>query len=638
VGIPDEDVAQVRAATDIVALIGEHAALKKVGRRWTGLCPFHTEKSPSFSVNAEEGFYYCFGCHASGDAITFVRAMEHLDFVDAVRHLADRSGVTLHEDADSGRDHKRRNDLFDAVERAVTWYHERLLTAADAGPARDYLRSRGYDGTVVRQFRLGWAPDDWDALSKALRLSQKVMTDSGLGFVNRRGRAQDFFRNRVLFPICDPSGRPVALGGRILPPRPGQPPSDRPEPKYKNSQESAIYSKRRTLYALNWAKADVIAQGEVVVCEGYTDVIGFFQAGVPRAVATCGTSLAEEHFTLLRNFGKRIVLAYDADSAGQSATSRVYEWERKHEVNVVVANLPAGKDPGDLARTDPATLARSVSEARPFLQFRVDRMLEMGDLSTAEGRARAAEAALTAVAEHPDDLVRDQYVMQLSDRCRLDAARLRERLENLRAHPPAETRDKDRRRNARREPNASSVDDSDPGYLRDPDDVGDEWDAVPGGMTTTLRAGPGLEALKLAVHRPAEVADRLHPALFVDDLQREAFNALLESDDLHIAIESSSPAAAALLRRATVEEPLMGDPDLGDPIDSVVNVLLRAAVQHALIDVGIESRGSGDAWQASAVATAQVRLWLEELDDSVVGRAASDRLVAWLTERGPRKA
>ncbi len=408
--IPDEEVAQVRAATDIVALIGEHSALKRQGRRWVGLCPFHAEKTPSFSVNAEEGFYYCFGCQASGDAISFVRAVEHVDFVDAVRFLADRGGVTLHEDT-GGPDRKRRTELLAAMERAVDWYHQRLLAASDAGPARDYLRSRGYDGGVVRRFRLGWAPDDWDALSRQLGLSERVLTDSGLGFVNRRGRHQDAFRARVIFPICDPSGRPVALGGRILPGRPaGGPGGDRsPEPKYKNSQETAIYSKRRTLYALNWAKHDVVATGEVVVCEGYTDVIGFFQAGVPRAVATCGTALAEEHFTLLRNFGRRIVLAYDADSAGQAAVSRVYEWERRHEVDVAVAALPPGTDPGDLARTDPDALGRAVKEARPFLQFRVDRVWENADLTTAEGRAHAADAALRAVAEHPDDLVRDQY-------------------------------------------------------------------------------------------------------------------------------------------------------------------------------------------------------------------------------------
>ncbi|MGO8825713.1 MAG: DNA primase, partial [Acidimicrobiales bacterium] len=592
---------------------------------------FHTEKTPSFSVNAEEGFYYCFGCQESGDAITFVRAMEHLDFVDAVRLLADRAGITLHEDQEQGRDHKRRSELLEAMERAVTWYHERLLRSPDAGPARDYLRSRGYDGDVVRQFRLGWAPDDWDALAKALQLPEKVLSDSGLGFINRRGRAQDFFRARVLFPICDPSGRPIALGGRILPHRPGSAPPERPEPKYKNSQESPIYSKRRTLYALNWAKKGIIAQGEVVVCEGYTDVIGCFQAGVPWAVATCGTALAEEHFTLLRNFAKRIVLAYDADAAGQSATSRVYEWERKHEVDVVVADMPGGSDPGDLARTDPAALAGAIKGARPFLQFRVDRMLAAGDLKTAEGRARAAEAALTAVAEHPDDLVRDQYVMQLADLCKVDPARLRERLDHLRAHPPAEA--PARRGRVRRG--------DEPPPVEYPEDDGDHFAPEENGrgaaVTAALRPGPGLEALKLAVHRPEDVADRVHAVLFADPLQRQAFVALLESDSVHEAVESASPEVASLLRRVIVEEPMSGDPQLGDPVDSVVTVLLRGAARRALADIEIESRAGGDSWQASAAETVQVRHWLDELEESGSGRDAADRLVAWLVERDPEE-
>ena len=621
-GIPDEEVAEVRAATDIVALIGEHAALKKVGRRWTGLCPFHTEKTPSFSVNAEEGFYYCFGCHASGDAITFVRSMEHLDFVDAVRLLADRAGIRLHEDHESGHDHQRRSELLDAMERAVSWYHGRLLQASDAGAARDYLRSRGYDGDVVRRFRLGWAPDDWDALAKALKLPEKLLSDSGLGFVNRRGRAQDFFRARILFPICDPSGRPVALGGRVLPPPSGAAPRERPEPKYKNSQESPIYSKRRTLYALNWAKKGIIAQGEVVVCEGYTDVIGCFQADVPWAVATCGTALAEEHFTLLRNFAKRIVLAYDADAAGQSATSRVYEWERKHEVDVVVAELPGDSDPGDLGRTDPEGLARAVKEARPFLQFRVDRVLNSSDLTTAEGRARAADAALTAVAEHPDDLVRDQYVMQLADRCRLDATRLRERLDHLRTNPP--TAAAERRRGRRDEPPPREFPQDDGETIISSD--------TPSSFPAP-RAGPGLEALKLAVHRPEEVADRIHTVLFADVVQREAFTALLEHDNVHDAVESASPEVASLLRRVTVEEPLAGDPELGDPVDSVITVLLRAAVRRALSDMEIRARAEEIPWQERAAETVQVRLWLDELNDSEMWRDACDRLVAWLVER-----
>ena len=203
----------MRAATDIVALIGEHAALKRQGRRWVGLCPFHGEKTPSFSVNAEEGFYYCFGCQAKGDVISFVRATQHLDFVDAVRWLADRSGITIHEDANAGRDTIRRKILTETMERATDWYHQRLLTGPDAGPARNYLRSRGYDGDVVRRFRLGWAPDDWDALCAALKLDEELAVGSGLGFVNRRGRLQDAFRARSPLPHLRPVRPSGGAGG-----------------------------------------------------------------------------------------------------------------------------------------------------------------------------------------------------------------------------------------------------------------------------------------------------------------------------------------------------------------------------------------------------------------------------------------
>ncbi len=418
--ISENEIAQVRAATDIVALISEHVALKKSGRRWSGLCPFHAEKTPSFSVNAEEGRYYCFGCRASGDQITFVRETQHLDFVDAVRQLADRAGIQLHEDASGGPARKERQAFMDAMAAAVAWYHERLLTSPDARGARDYLRARGIDGDLARQFLIGWAPDEWDALSTSLDLNAKTLEGTGLGFVNRRGRRQDALRARVIFPILDPSGKPIAVGGRILPGAPARV-DGREEPKYKNSPETAIYSKRRTLYALNWAKDDIIRSGEIVVCEGYTDVIACFAAGLPRAVATCGTALGEDHFRLMRNFAKRIVLAYDADAAGQSAAASVYQWERQHEVDVAVARLPLGADPADLARRDPEALRSAVADAVPFLRFRLERVLDGANLATAEGRARAGEAALAVLAEHPSELVRDQYVMDVADRLRLES-------------------------------------------------------------------------------------------------------------------------------------------------------------------------------------------------------------------------
>ena len=651
-GIPDEDVARVRAETDIVALIGEHAALKKVGRRWQGLCPFHGEKTPSFSVNAEEGFYYCFGCQAKGDAISFVRAIEHLDFVDAVRRLADKAGITIREDATSGRDSQRRKVYLDAMEQATEWYHRRLLTSPDAGQARDYLRSRGYDGEVVRRFRLGWAPDEWDALCSGLGLDEELAVGAGLGFVNRRRRLQDAFRARVLFPICDPSGHPVALGGRVLP-------GSTDPAKYKNSSETPIYSKRKTLYALNWAKQDIIASDEVVVCEGYTDVIGLFGAGVPRAVATCGTALAEEHVKLLRGFASRVVLAFDADGAGQSAAGRFYEWQRKLSIDVAVAALPEGSDPGELARSDPDGLRAAIAGAKPFLQFRVDRILEAAELGTPEGRARAADSALAAVAEHPDNLVRDQYLMQVAERCRLEPGLLRDRLEQLRRDgPPPEAAASPGRRTGgsaprggsgpRRGPAPTGPDDP---WVREPEADG-EWDADgfdggghwpgedrsvgprgpgrggPAPFGTPRRGAPefrpGLEALRLAIHRPEEVADRLESALFRDDLQREAFEVLAAADTqpLHQVIEDARPEVRALLVRLTVEEPRGGP-------DEVVLQLVRDAARGQLTVITAEARTSS----AAAAEAAEVASWVQELDDPARSAEATARLVAWLVVR-----
>jgi DNA primase len=638
--IPDEEVAQVRAATDIVALIGEQVALRHQGRRWVGLCPFHGEKTASFSVNAEEGLYYCFGCQASGDAISFVRAVETLDFAEAVRRLAARAGVTLHEGTGRGSDSKWRSELLEAMERAVTWYHERLLSAPDAGPAREYLRSRGYDGAVVRQFRLGWAPDDWDALSTSLKLSEKVLTATGLGFVNRRGRRQDAFRGRIIFPICDPSGHPVALGGRILPPRPGAPvivdPARGPEPKYKNSQETVIYSKRRTLYGLNWAKKDIVATGEVVVCEGYTDVIGFFQAGVERAVATCGTALAEEHFRVLRNFGRKIVLAYDADSAGETATARVYEWERRHEVDVAVATLPAGTDPGELAMRDPKALAEAVAGSRPFLQFRLDRVLQGADLATPEGRAKAADAAITVIAEHPDDLVRDQYAMTVSDWCRLEPEAVRRRLEEARRRParapavrpsrPGRESDEGRRGGGPDQgPNPGP---EPPEPTEDDRPARSRADRPPDPSSR-----PGLEALRLAVHRPEAVVDRIEDVLFGDDLQRRAFLVLAEADNLHGAIDGAPPDVADLLRRVAVEEPVIPDDTPIDPVDAVVAQLVRVATRRALSDLDVQTRTGPEGIDGTHAETVRVRLWLEALDDPTDGSEAMRRLLAWLLDR-----
>ncbi len=510
-GIADDDIAKVRDATDIVAVITEHLQLKRVGQRWVGLCPFHNEKSPSFSVNQQQGFYHCFGCQKSGDAITFVREVEGLDFVGAVERLAAKSGITLtYTSANEGQRRRKRAVLVEAVAKAVDFYHERLLTSPDAGAARAYLRNRGITGEDVRTYKIGWAPDDWDVFAKASKLPPKVLDDAGLGFVNKRGRPQDSFRARILFPIYDINNDPVGFGGRKLPEADG--------PKYKNSQESAIYHKSRLLYGLNWAKEDIVRADEVIVCEGYTDVIGYAQAGLPRAVATCGTALTEDHVKILKRFAKRVVLSFDADAAGQAAADRFYEWEKTYEIDVRVAALPAGVDPADLARSDPEALKEAVEQAQPFLAFQVERVLTTSPLDTVEGRARAAEAATALVREHPNPLVRDQYLMQIAGRCGLEVEQLR----TMSTRPVKRQQD--------------VVPDDD---LPDPVDMPDTIE---------------LQLLRVAVHRPELIPDFVTESLFHDPRLRDVFHALLHSSTTLEAIDHTRGDAQVILQALLVQE------------------------------------------------------------------------------------
>jgi len=649
VGILEEDVARVREAIDFVAVAGEHIGLKRVGRRWVGLCPFHAEKTPSFSVNGDMGLYYCFGCGAKGDVITFVRELEHLEFAEAVERLASKAGIQLrYDDASAGRDRQRRDRLVEAMERAVSWYHARLLTSPDAGSARTYLRSRGYDGEVVRAFRLGWAPDAWDALARALALPDEVLEQTGLGMRNRRGRQQDRFRGRVMFPIFDASGRPVAFGGRILPPelrRASPEAGDTPGPKYVNSAETPIYSKSRTLYGLNWAKGAIVETGEAIVCEGYTDVIGFSRVGLGRAVATCGTALADDHFRTLKNFARRVVLAYDADTAGQAAAERFYEWERRYELDIAVASLPAGADPGDLAARDPDALRAAVAGAQPFLSFRLERVLAQADLGSPEGRARAAERALPVIAEHPSDLVRDQYVMEVADRCRAAPERLRAGLADaIRAgkankgprHPapasgsrPARAEQAEEAAESGRRPRV--------GTLKRGGDSRAGATATATSTERVRRAGDGtarrveVEALRLAVHRPEEVADRLEEVLFSDEVNLAGFRALAGASTLHEAIGAAAPDASALLQRLAVEE-TDADPD------DVIALLVKQAVTRAIVELEACARESVLVVPEVAQTLAWLKPAVEQLHDPDNRIGACDRLVAWLVQRGEEDA
>jgi len=588
-GILDEDVARVREATDIVAVVSEHLALRRVGRRHQGLCPFHTEKTASFTVNKELGFYHCFGCGVGGDAISFVREIEHLDFVGAVERLAARAGIQLrYDDAAVGKERNRRQRLVETVAAAAGFYHHLLLDAPEAGTARRYLRSRGYDGEVARRFQLGFSPDRFDALAQFLgtkKFSRQDLLDAGLCFVNRADRLQDHFRGRVMFPIYDARGDAVGFGGRAL---------EAGGPKYKNSPESAVYQKSRVLYGLNWAKEDIVAKNEAVVCEGYTDVLAFFLAGVPRAVATCGTALMEDHLRLLKNFTPGLVLAYDADDAGQAAAERIYRWEARYEMRLSVADLPTGQDPADVGRADPAALVAAVSGARPFLRFRLDRLLASADTGSAEGRATTAKAAVALVAEHPDDLVRDQYLMDLAERLTIDVERLRRAAASPARSVPAPTRS-----------GAGTA------------------ESVPGRPPPL--EGPEIEALRVAVHAPELVAGRIRAEVFAEPVSREAFVALASSATFHEALGRATGAAADLLERLAVEDPPWGeDPDpyatsvlvqvTEAAAERRLRVMVRAGDDRAselkhLLDELVAAR-QGGAWGVAHRVAAQLLPWV----------------------------
>ena len=652
-GIIEEDIERVRSATDIVALITERVPLKRSGRRWVGLCPFHEEKTPSFSVNAEDGLYYCFGCGAGGDAITFVRDTEHLSFAEAVERLATRAKITLHYDARSERRDSQANKreiLLDALERAVSWYHEQLLNTPEARAARDYLRARGYDGKVVRTFRLGWAPDEWDALSRHLALSDEIFVMAGLGFVNRGGRQQDAMRSRLIFPIFDPTGRAIALAGRVI--------STNAVPKYKNSPEGPLYLKRRTLYGFNWAKEAITSTGEVIVCEGYTDVIAFHSIGLHNAVATCGTALTDEHLQLLSRYSKRVLLAYDGDRAGQEAVMRVHSWERAHELSVEVVELPSGEDPASLAAHNPNALIEAVRDAQPYLSFRLGKLLASYDLKTAESRARAARAGLELLVEHPDDLIRDQYLVSIADRCRFDLMKLRRSLTELiasRSDSSSSSSNAARVQMKSGSPTRMSAKESKGSWANrgsrrafsaqsrgelSVDRVDRERDISPvSGERMSSRytfgrsyediSGPELVALRLAIHRPAEVANQLEGVLFSNQLCRRAFDTLASVHSLQEAVAKADGDVARLITRMAVEE-VDGELDITDVLDR----LLVSAARRQLARLEMKARAGLDAgvFPELALTTAWLRKKIEELSSLNCSQELREELLQWLMD------
>jgi DNA primase len=410
-----ESIDRLRDAVDMVELVGAKTDLRRVGSRYTGLCPFHDERTPSFSVNAVDKLYYCFGCQAKGDAIGFVEQAEGLDFVDAVEMLADRYGVQLEREnddprAEQERHHKKR--LRALLERAASFYSAYLLDSTEARAAREYLASRGLSEEILREFRVGYAPSAWDRMLVGAQkggFRENELRDAGLAQRNREGRIYDRFRGRIMFPLADRRGQVLGFGARAM--REGQ------GPKYLNTSDNEIFHKGQQLFGLHLAHGPAARSGRIVVVEGYTDVLALHQAGIRDSVAIMGTALTSAQMKRLAGTASDVILALDADRSGQEAMLRVAE--AGGDVFLRVVEMPAGRDPADLIAAGEADAFRErIEHAVPMLQFQVDRVLADADRDTPAGIDRALEEAVRLIAEHTksDSKMREDLVRKVADR------------------------------------------------------------------------------------------------------------------------------------------------------------------------------------------------------------------------------
>ena len=408
-----DDLERIRRAVNLVALFEGVTTVRKVRGSFKALCPFHSEKTPSLSIDPARGLYHCFGCGVGGDVFTFVQETRGLSFVETVETLADQAGIVIRRDPAAAKRREKRGRLVEAVEEAAHFYHARLREGPDARHARSYLRGRDYDLEVVEQFRLGYAPDAFDALTGHLRrkgFKERHIEQAGLGRRGRGGRLFDQMRGRLMFPIRNVRGEMVGFGGRLL---------SGDGPKYLNTAETPLYKKSELLYGLDMARSAISREETAVVVEGYTDVIAFHIAAMPLAVATCGTALGEGHFDLLRRFAPRIVLAFDADAAGAGAAIRGDELKITADLglDLRVAEMPEGRDPADLVQDGrEEVLRQAVEDSTPITEFRVERILARHDLGEREARTRAMREAAALIARHPDDADRYQHALYVARR------------------------------------------------------------------------------------------------------------------------------------------------------------------------------------------------------------------------------
>lgn len=420
--ITDEDKERVRQATDILQLVGETVDLRQRGNDWWGCCPFHHEKSPSFHVIPSTGLWKCFGCGLGGDVFAYVMKRESLDFPDSIRYLADRAGIELSEERGAGRKGPKRNRLVECLDEAQSFYATMLMRGRGEGPAaaRRYLAGRGFGSDVCRRWGLGFAPGH-GALVAHLRskgFKDQEILAADLALPGQRGGLRDRFFDRAMFPIRDEQGRTIGFGGRVL--------TDA-KPKYLNTKDTSVFSKGKHLFAFDRAKESLVATGDAVVCEGYTDVISMHEAGFTNVVAALGTALTLDHVRMIGRFAKRrIVCMFDGDAAGQHAAERAIQFLDKTPLEMTCVVLPGGEDPAEfLADHGAEAMRQQLAGARPLMDFVFEKRLEGFDLSVPGQRVAALSDLSALLAPLSGSILLDRYATQVADLVGADVSQVK---------------------------------------------------------------------------------------------------------------------------------------------------------------------------------------------------------------------
>ncbi len=502
--IPESFIEELKYRSDIEQIVSRYTNLKRSGRNLSGLCPFHSERTPSFVVYPENNSFYCFGCGAGGDVVTFVRMAEHLEYMEALRFLAERAGMTLPDEVENDSAAKLKMRLLELNRQAARFFNG-VLNAAEGQRGMDYLQARGLTPNTIRKFGLGYAPDSWDALKKHLLgkgFTEAEMTAAAVIRKNDKGGSYDQFRDRVMFPIIDLRGGVIGFGGRVL---------GDGRPKYLNSSDTLVFKKSRGLFAMNFAKAT--KRPRLILCEGYMDAIAIYQAGFDNAVATLGTALTPEQARLIAQYTPEVVISYDSDVAGQKATQRANQLFAQTGVKVRVLSMSGAKDPDEyIKKFGAARFSQLIEGSANAIEYQISRLKDRFALDTDDGKVGFLKEFCTLMARLPSAIEADIYTNRIASELNVSREAIIAQTAALRKRA---ARQQEKKYDASLKLYAQEV----PNQRHDPQRAAN--------MRYALAEDKLIAALMKNPDYAKPISEKISPAQFVTDFNRDIFSMLI---------------------------------------------------------------------------------------------------------------